>query len=115
MGCCGQKRTALKPAQTPARRTPPLGTMAAPATAQPPPPAPVAAAPGPARAAHVAPAPARPAHGEVWIRYSELSAVRVRGTATGRVYEFSAAAPAQAVDRRDAPALLASGFFRSTI
>jgi hypothetical protein len=104
MGCCGQKRTALKPAQTPARPTPPLGTVAVHTTGQPPPPARVVAAQAPARAAH----------GEVWIRYSEQSPIRVRGTATGRVYEFSAAAPAQAVDRHDAATLLASGFFRST-
>jgi hypothetical protein len=77
----------------------------APPATRPPPPAPVAAAFAPARAAH----------GDVWIRYSEQSAIRVRGTATGRVYEFSAAAPAQGVDRRDAAALLASGFFRGTI
>ena len=105
MGCCGQKRTALKPAQTPARPTPPLGTIAVPTTGQqPPPPAPAAAAPAPTRAAH----------GEVWIRYSEQSRIRVRGTATGRVYEFSAATPTQAVDPRDATALLASGYFRGT-
>jgi hypothetical protein len=39
----------------------------------------------------------------------------VRGSLTGRVYEFSAAAPTQAVDRRDAAALLASRFFRTTL
>ena len=103
MGCCGQKRTALKPAQ-PARATPPSSTMAAPTTRQPPPPAPVAATPAPARAAH----------GVVWIQYSQQSAIRVRGTATGRIYQFSAAAPTQPVDRHDAATLLASGFFRGT-
>jgi hypothetical protein len=76
----------------------------APAASRPPLPAPAAAAPAPVRA-----------HSDVRIRYSERSAIRVRGTASGRVYEFSAAAPAQAVDRRDAAAMLASGFFSSTI
>jgi hypothetical protein len=34
---------------------------------------------------------------------------------TGRVYEFSAAEPAQAVDVRDARVLLASRFFHGTL
>jgi hypothetical protein len=72
----------------------------------------VAAAPARATDAR---APVRAAHGDVWVSYSESSAIRVRGTATGRVYEFSGAAPTQAVDQRDAAALLASGFFRGTI
>jgi hypothetical protein len=43
----------------------------------------------------------------------ERSSVRVQGVVTGRVYAFSAAAPFQLVDRRDARALLASRFFES--
>jgi hypothetical protein len=38
--------------------------------------------------------------------------MHVRGTATGRVYQFSAGQPVQAVDPRDAQALLASRNFR---
>jgi hypothetical protein len=60
------------------------------------------------------PAPTRADGGDVRIRYVERSAIRVGGSLTGRVYEFSAAAPTQAVDRRDAAALLASRFFRTT-
>jgi hypothetical protein len=51
----------------------------------------------------------------VRVRYSERSAIRVRGNVTGRIYEFSAAAPSQAVDVRDARALLASRFFHGTL
>jgi hypothetical protein len=101
MGCCGQKRAAS--AQAPAKPTPLFGTVA-PAAPGPPSPAPAATATAPVRA-----------HSEVRVRYSERSAIRVRGTATGRVYDFSAAAPVQAVDRLDATAMLASRFFSGTI
>ena len=37
----------------------------------------------------------------------------VRGNATGRFYEFSGEHPVQSVDSRDAPALLATRFFRA--
>ena len=104
MGCCGQKRAPSAAAVAQARPTPLFGTVASPPSG-PPPPAPFAAAPAAVRAAH----------SDVRIRYSERSAIRVRGATTGRVYEFSAAAPDQAIDRRDAAALLATGFFRSTI
>ena len=46
------------------------------------------------------------------IEYSERSNIRVRGAATGRLYEFSAARHTQTVDGRDAAALLESRFFR---
>jgi hypothetical protein len=39
--------------------------------------------------------------------------VRVRGSATGRYYEFSGSNPVQSVDARDAPAMLATRFFRA--
>jgi hypothetical protein len=38
--------------------------------------------------------------------------VVVQGTATGRRYGFSGGSPVQAVDIRDATALLRSGLFR---
>jgi hypothetical protein len=37
--------------------------------------------------------------------------VRVRGTATGRVYEFARAGARATVDARDAGALLRTGYF----
>ncbi len=114
--CCGQKRSALQAT---------LGQVTAPATAratrvsnsnatgafsgasrssgaQLP--------AGPWRAAAVLQA----LHAPVNLRYLKSSPVRVRGSATGRQYEFSASRPAQTVDRRDAEALLRSGLFRQT-
>jgi hypothetical protein len=51
--------------------------------------------------------------GWVQIRYLENSPVLVRGPATGRQYQFSGAAPVQAVEQRDAQALLRTRLFRS--
>lgn len=48
----------------------------------------------------------------VAIRYLRTQAIVVQGPATGRRYGFSGAAPVQAVDMRDAAALLRSGLFR---
>lgn len=45
------------------------------------------------------------------VRYLEKSAIRVRGTVTGKEYEFSAANPVRSVDARDADALLRTRFF----
>ncbi|HXJ94645.1 MAG TPA: hypothetical protein VMT20_17495 [Terriglobia bacterium] len=53
-------------------------------------------------------------HAPVNLRYLKNSAVQVRGSATGRQYEFSPSRPAQGVDRRDAEALLRTGLFRQT-
>ncbi len=59
--------------------------------------------------------PARPAptvyRGSVTLRYKERSPVRVRGPVTGQEYSFSPAEPEQAVDARDADALVATRFF----
>ena len=44
--------------------------------------------------------------------YSGQIPMRVRGTATGSVYQFSPVQPVQAVDPRDAQVLLASRLFR---
>jgi len=53
-------------------------------------------------------------HTPVNLRYLKNSAVSVRGSATGKSYEFSPSRPAQGVDRRDAEALLRTGLFRQT-
>ena len=60
-----------------------------------------------------APVPYAPGRSERKLRYTERSGVRVRGNATGRFYEFSGEHPVQSVDSRDAPALLATRFFRA--
>ncbi|MFZ0704461.1 MAG: hypothetical protein WAM71_02575 [Candidatus Korobacteraceae bacterium] len=60
----------------------------------------------PAAAAHAA------GSSVIQLRYSETSPIQVRGPATGAVYQFSRAQPLQAVDSRDAPALLDTRFFR---
>jgi hypothetical protein len=48
----------------------------------------------------------------VTLRYLERSPILVRGSLTGRHYQFSDATPVQAVDPRNATALLRTGFFR---
>lgn len=42
------------------------------------------------------------------MQYTERSNVRVRGSATGRWYQFSGGDPVQPVDARDALAMLAT-------
>jgi hypothetical protein len=48
----------------------------------------------------------------VTVRYTASRPIRVRGTATGRVYHCSARSPVLAVDARDAAALIRTGLFR---
>ena len=95
MPCCGQKRAAFR--SRPEAR----------AFSPPPPPS----------AVEQAAAPAPPAQttrrADRTVQYTERSNVRVRGSATGRWYEFSGSDPVQPVDARDAPALLATRFFRA--
>jgi hypothetical protein len=45
------------------------------------------------------------------MRYLQQPRVIVRGQASGKLYEFSGAAPDVAVDQRDAAALEQTGFF----
>ncbi len=45
------------------------------------------------------------------LRYRDRARISVRGPATGRSYEFSAAQPVQAVEVRDAQSLLRTGLF----
>src|SRR5215469_6489481 len=60
--------------------------------------------------------PAQPPGGgsSVGLRYLEKSPIRVRGPATGRQYEFSAANPIRLIDARDAESLLRTRFFAKT-
>ncbi len=97
MGCCGQKREALKsspPAATAGIELAYPSQPAAPAVqgntgwGQP------------------------PVESPVRVRYSERSRILVSGPATGREYEFSTSQPVQTVDGRDAPALLRTRFFQ---
>jgi len=53
-----------------------------------------------------------PPAGAVSIAYVESSAIRVRGLASGRSYEFSGASRVQHVDPRDVSALLSTRMFR---
>jgi hypothetical protein len=48
----------------------------------------------------------------VELRYLDSPAVRVRGLASGRTYEFSGENPVQHVEARDAYALLNTHYFR---
>jgi len=93
--CCGSRRAAWRSAApTPVTRTsvpPPVDAMrpAAPA--------------GPW---------AQGAFPTVSLRYHEAGGVQARGAVTGRAYTFSGDAPVQAVDVRDATALLQGPAFR---
>ena len=46
------------------------------------------------------------------LRYSGQSLIHMRGSATGNLYQFSAAQPVQPVDPRDANSMLAGRMFR---
>jgi hypothetical protein len=93
IGCCGEKRAALK--RSPGGEV--LQERAAPAGAAPSEP----------------PVPPAPSAAEVVVvEYLERSSIRVRGPVTGAQYAFSGAEPVQRVDRRDAPALLGTPYFR---
>jgi hypothetical protein len=47
----------------------------------------------------------------VTLRYRQRSAITIRGAATGTRYQFSNGGSMQAVDRRDADGLVATGLF----
>jgi len=111
--CCGQKRSALQAT---------LGRAATPArTAKPAHPSlPGAYSTTGQRGARLPAGPWRTVaaiqalHAPVNLRYLKNSPVRLRGSVTGREYDFSASHPAQSVDRRDAAGLLRTGLFRQT-
>jgi hypothetical protein len=90
MSCCGQKRAAASAAL---RRRDGNG-------------APQRAAPraAPVEGGRLA---------NVLVRYLGVQPVRVRGTASGRVYRASSADPSIAIDARDAAALIRTGLFRT--
>ena len=99
MGCCGQKRENFKALSSPV--TAPLPVTQPVDKKQ------FAAAPAVVTAAsYLSGASA------VSLHYLERSPIRVKGNVTGRYYEFSHANPDQAVDARDAEALLRTRFFR---
>ena len=97
MGCCGQRRTAIKAA------VPFIAPVSLAPQSEPMPP-PVA----PPTAVVTPPVP----RGAVQLEYLEKSRILVTGPATGRRYEFSDALRTQMVDSRDAPPLLRTRFFR---
>jgi hypothetical protein len=99
LGCCGQKRADFK--NTFSRVMTPIAT---PPVAN----RPIAAGPTVTRTA----ANYSSGYSALSLHYLESSPILVRGTVTGRQYEFSGAHPDQFVDARDAEALLHTRFFR---
>ncbi len=97
MGCCGQKREALKQPALPKRQEGPTVTHSLKVY----PKENKAGAPPPISQAGMTP-----------LRYIEQSPVQVRGNATGNIYRFSGGSPVQMIDRRDAEALLKTRFFK---
>lgn len=91
MACCGQGRAALRGAGSPTTTTNGRGPGVGP----------------PARGA----VPASTVAGEVPLRWRNHASGTIAGPVTGRAYRVSGQAPVVGVDRRDAAALLRSGFF----
>jgi hypothetical protein len=117
--CCGQNRAAVKAALTPAANRNPAQSAPTSSGAYTPSMSGVTqrtsagvASPSGARQ-QPAPATAHAsARSVIHLRYSESSPIQVRGPVTGNRYQFSRAQPLQAVDARDASALLDTRFFR---
>jgi hypothetical protein len=82
MGCCGQRRSALRASS--ARSRAPLSVADAP----------VAGSGAPLR-----------------LRFLRGGSAQYRGAATGRTYAFTAGSPVQTVQPADAQILLRTGFF----
>lgn len=91
MSCCGKTRSTFT-VRTPVARPAPSATLAA--------------------TRPRAPVPPPAAGGLVALRSVAAGGMVVRGPATGRQYTFSAAAPIQMVEARDAAALLRTSWFR---
>jgi len=51
---------------------------------------------------------------ETKLLYLRRPSIQMRGSATGRLYQFSPAQPMQSVDSRDATSLLRTRLFRQT-
>ncbi|MBM9513911.1 hypothetical protein [Desulfogranum marinum] len=98
MGCCGQKREALKKAY--AKSKPAEQAME---SAQP-----IAKVSGGGQRDYSPPTPHAPA---VSLRYGEQSPIIVQGAVTGRQYRFSGTDSVQSIDARDAVSLLRTNFF----
>jgi hypothetical protein len=99
MPCCGQKRNALKTNTS-------LSTSHSAVSHHWPTPR-----PGQVQAPVHSGAAVAPGAFVIALEYTERSTIVVEGSATHRLYEFSAAAPVQMVDSRDAAALLSTRFF----
>lgn len=95
MACCGQLRSAFRLESTPH----PSASRPVPT----PPPSPASATGSAQDSGPVGPA--------TLLRYTKDTPILVRGPATGRQYRFSPSSPNQAVDLRDAEALLRTGLF----
>jgi hypothetical protein len=102
MGCCGQHRNAGGSTALPHRPTAGVAALPGPSLVWPLP------AGGSAAAGLRAGGAAPPG---VPLRCRDRTRMLVRGPATGRAYEFSAAQPVQAVDARDAEPLLRTRLF----
>jgi hypothetical protein len=91
MSCCGQKRSSF------IARPPVLRSTA-----------------GASQAAALPPSPAQQPQSAAMVALRSVSSggMVVRGPATGRQYAFSAVAPVQMVEARDAAALLRTSWFR---
>lgn len=96
MGCCGHGRAALVQGQPSARQAPAQQTASQQTSAQ------------QAHAQQTPPA----GTSSVRIEFVHQASVLIRGPATGRHYQFHAAARTRDVDPRDAPALVKSGYFK---
>lgn len=105
MGCCGQKRAALRSAPLPTVTRPspnlPTPTSQAPIARQ-------------QVTVHTQSAQSLPTGSSVAVRYTQASPILVRGPVSGRHYQFSGSNPVHAVDGRDVAALLRTGFFNQS-
>ena len=103
MACCGQKREAVAAAAGRTTRSNPSAGVAT----RPP------ASPQAAAKTFTSPGAAAGQNGDttVTLRYRFRSAVVVEGAATGARYHFAGGGSMQAVERRDAEALIATGLF----
>jgi hypothetical protein len=92
MACCGQNRERARTV-TPASPWP--------------------SSPSAAPTSVITPGAAAPLTGAITrLRYTGMASIVVRGPRTGRSYAFSAHAPEQTFDRRDADAFLRMALFR---
>jgi hypothetical protein len=96
--CCGQKRSELRNSQTQRTMRPVPQSVSSNSHAR-------------GFQSQIT-APVSMPSASVSISYQENSPIRVRGSVSGRFYEFSGSRPVQQVDARDASSLLNTRFFR---